>query len=152
LHSRGRVANASKEGGFDQTLRDTLAEYHRVRYTNYGKPLPYDEAAAAGLVEEAFVLPTGASIRNDIRVQFQVVFGDDPTDDELEHWEKFIKGRRANCIGQELRFCRGCDGGNRRVRRGVRLLPPGDLLERDEQENTELRDSLAAVSQAVAAM
>lgn len=54
------------------------------------KPLPY-EAAAAGLVEEAFVLPTGASIRNDIRAQFQVVFGDDPTDDELEHWEKFIK-------------------------------------------------------------
>lgn len=116
------------------------------------KPLPY-EAAAAGLVEEAFVLPTGASIRNDIRAQFQVVFGDDPTDDELEHWEKFIK-RSARKLHRTKGFdsAAAAMGATDEFVEEFVYSPQATYFERDEQENTELRDSLAAVSQAVAAM
>jgi hypothetical protein len=144
--------DVAKEGGFDQVLRDQLAEYHRVRYVNYGKPLPYDQAADLGLAEDV-VLPDKSSVHNAVRSHFQRVFGDEPTDEELDEWSGFVmkqarrlqrrKGYTADyaAMAAEERFIERFE-----------TDPQVQYVMEQEEENTELSDSLTAISQAIDAL
>lgn len=76
--------DVSTKGPFDQSLRSNLDLYFRNKYF-YGKVMPID-SSQGGRIRPVDVMDP-VEIRQDVRAAYQTVFGDDPSDAELEVWE-----------------------------------------------------------------
>lgn len=85
---RGRLNKLGYEipekGDGDEGLRTALDTYFRRKYF-YGKETKLD--AASGGRQRAEDVMDPVEIRQDVRAAYQTVFGDDPSDAELEVWE-----------------------------------------------------------------
>ena len=143
----GEQFSIGPKGGFDQNLLMALSEFHKARYLNFGKPVPLttmgEERARLG---EIISKP---EIRNEVRAWFREGFGDDPSDAELE-WA--VKGmqrifRKQQKKGVEPERAAGIAGA--RMQEKFFENPQVKYLRDSDEENTEARDSLIQIGQAM---
>jgi hypothetical protein len=95
---------------------------------------------------------TGDEIKQEVRAMYQTVFNDDPDDDEVKYRSKLLRKHA-------LRLARkGFEGED--VESGASARAEEKLMEQpfvtkhieEEEENTELRDGLVSMAQAISAL
>ena len=142
----------TEQGGFDQTFVTALTEYHTTRYMNGGKPLPVDQSAGLSRSDFGGALDP-AVLKGEVRAWFQEAYDDDPTDDEASFWaDKLAKTAKRIARKQGLDPSAATVVAQARTQEKFRDDPEVKEFARqaeDEEENTELRDSLLSVAQIV---
>lgn len=135
----------AKATGFDAQFLEAIKAYHAQRYLNFGQPLAWDTTAGAESEEPEVVLPDAAEIRNDVRAQFNRVFGEDPSDAELEDWTRFI--RRTSAKLQRTKDYTPEYAAAAAEERAIEQLeqsPQGQFVRESVEENTDLHDALVS--------
>jgi len=146
----------AKTKGIDQAFLEGLRQYHLDRYRNFGKPIPRDlSGAGPGGVGGDFALTARdfqAQIRNDVREQFRRVFGNDPSAAELEEWTRFVtrtalrlqrRYERRGASPEQALSLASTEAEERFIAR-LEGSPEATFLRESADENTSLRDALAA--------
>ncbi|HWO71222.1 MAG TPA: hypothetical protein VNP94_10785 [Actinomycetota bacterium] len=149
------TAEEAKGTEVDQAFLDGLRAYHIARYANFGRAIPLDASAAAGGGAPSLTArDLQAQIRGAVREQFRRVFGNDPSDAELEEWTRFVT--RTSLQVQRRLMRRGvsedralsvatAEAEERFVER-LETSPEATFLRESVEENTRLRDALAAAA------
>lgn len=145
-----------KVDGIDQAFLTGLQNFHYRRYLNFGKAVPTDLAgiAGAGAVPE-FALTAKdfqTQIQADVREQFRRVFGNDPSDAELNEWSRFVtqsavKAQKAferKGASPESALSLASTEAEERMIARLEGSPESQFLQDSFAENTRLRDALAS--------
>lgn len=141
--------DVAKSGAWDSTLNAATQDYYKNKYLNGGNVLPLAPGAPGAKPERppAFDLhQMNATIQNQVVQQFQSVYGQDPTDEELKSWTN-----RIIQIGMSLQ--RGGDAtrmtpdaalseAEARAARSIVHSPEGEAAIAHADENTTLHDAL----------
>ncbi|HXF73154.1 MAG TPA: hypothetical protein VNO79_11150 [Actinomycetota bacterium] len=146
----------AKTKGIDQAFLEGLQQYHIDRYRNFGKPVPRDLSGQAGGAGD-FALTARdfqAQIRGDVREQFRRVFGNDPSDAELEEWTRFVtqtalrlqKRFERRGASPEAALSLAATEAEERFIERLETSPEATFLRESTEENTRLRDALAAAA------
>lgn len=146
---------AKKVASNDPAFLGALASYHANRYV-YGKPVNGELTGAGAAGDKPPLVDfeeMQAQTRNFVREQYRRVYGEDPTDGEVEAFSDAIT-RQAMTLQkrfrrQEMPGFSGMAATEAEERFVERLegSPEATFLRESDEENTRLRDSL---SQAVA--
>lgn len=144
----------AKTKGIDQAFLDALRAYHINRYRNFGRAVPQDLSVSGALGgEQEFDLTARdfqAQIRGDVREQFRRVFGNDPSDAELEAWTRFVthtalrlqkRYERRGASPQTALSLAATEAEERFIER-LETSPEATFLRESAEENTRLRDAL----------
>lgn len=137
----------SDSGPIDQVFLTTLQAYHRDRYLNGGKAVPLDASRAGKTGEDRIFDP--AQLRNAIRQKFRVDWGDDPSEAELESWEKFTRTWARKMVQQGYSPEQAGMAAEERFIEKFESDPKLQFFQEAEEEKTELRDSLLGVLQSI---
>ncbi len=147
----------AKTKGIDQAFLGALQDYHLDRYRNFGKPVPRDLSGQLGGTGSDFALTARdfqAQIRGDVREQFRRVFGTDPSDAELEDWTRFVtqtalrlqkRYQRRGASPEQALSLAATEAEERFIER-FEASPEVQFLRESAEENTRLRDALAAAA------
>lgn len=153
LHYLPKDAGKGKAKGWDEMLRQAISNYYQAKYLNGGivQPLP-PGGGQADQIENLHA--ARATIAQDVRQQFQSVFGQDPSSDELASWTRW-----AISLGNKLQRQTSISGAGAasaepvaRATERMQQSGAGQFQERRLQENTSLHDSIIAAVQATQAV
>ena len=133
-----------KKGGWDDNFVGALMEFHYTRYQNGGTAIPKtSEGGAASASDLMPMRNIRGQIANDVRDQFVRVFGDLPSQGELEEWVNFVirtvmrLQRKAGLSAPEA-----AAEAEARMFERLSTGPAATLLNEAEEENTALHDSI----------
>jgi hypothetical protein len=155
LHEYGYLAKEqTKSDSVDTTFLAALQAYHQARYLNGGKAIASDVAGlidGTGGTKPPLVnfRETRAQFENDVREQYQRIFGQEPSDGELQTWTDFVirKGmelqKKFRNQGQGSPAGMGATEAEERMIQALETSPQAQFLQDSEEENTALRDSLS---------
>lgn len=157
----GYLPKEAKKGGADATFMNALALYHNNRYINGGKPIAVDASASAGGADRPKLVNLEdfqAQIRNDVREQYQRVYGIRPTDGEVQQWSDYIIRQGMDL---QRKFRRKYDSpmtdtaateAEERFIEKIESTPQAQFLRESEEENTRLRDTFERMAQVTASL
>lgn len=163
LHEMGYMTeDEAKVKGVDATFLDRMQAYHEARYRNGGKPIAGD-LASAGPGSSAAPKPVdlndfSAQIRNDVRDQYERIYGVRPSDGEVQLWSDYII---RHGMQLQRKFRRKYDSpmtdtaASEAEERFVEKLensPQAQFLRESEEENTQLRDTFERMAQVTASL
>jgi hypothetical protein len=148
--------DVDKKGAFTLGFRTALDSYYRNKYF-YGAELPLGEMGAKAQDGANRIKPMEAydpvEARNDIRETYITTFGDEPSDAEMEKWERVMHRQVAKALkrnpqnpahaqlrAKEVFFDRFLEDTEAEF-----ALESADRAE----ENTQLRDSFISMSQLI---
>jgi hypothetical protein len=138
-----------KSGPWDSTLNAATQDYYKNKYLNGGNVLPLAPGAPGAKPERppAFDLhQMTASIQNQVQQQFQSIYGQDPTDEELKSWTNRIIqiGMGLQHGGDATRMSpdAALSEAEARAARSIVNSPTGAAAIQHAQENTTLHDAL----------
>lgn len=135
-----------ENGDGDEGLRNALDLYFRRKYF-YGKETKLD--AASGGRQRAEDVMDPVEIRQDVRAAYQTVFGDDPSDAEIEVWEDSYR-RTLNKILSRGRAPEQAITATKEKFATKFTQDPGVKKYNElETENTELADSFNVLFQSL---
>jgi hypothetical protein len=147
----------AKNGGWDYALQQATQKFYSQKYLNGGQVVPYNVKGAAGS-------GTGGSppldlhqlvgtIQADVQRQYQSVFGQDPTPDEMKSWTQFVinTGMKLQQGGQrdQLSPDAALNEAEARAARQITTSPEGSTYIQNAQENTTLHNGLVSAISAV---
>lgn len=155
LHQFGYLsADEAKVKGVDTRFLDALSAYHAARYANGGKAIAGDLNAygATGGVQAGNKIvqleDVSASIRADVRDQYRVVFGTDPSDGDVNAWTAYII-KKGEDLQRTFRDKYGTPSPDKAQSEATALMtekiqqsPQGQFVGDSLEENTRLRDAL----------
>jgi hypothetical protein len=162
LHEWGYLAeDETKSGSADLNFREALARYHGARYVNGGTPVVEDATMAAGgstAPKPVNLRDFSAQIRNDVRDQYETVYGVAPSDGEVELWSDYIIRQ-----GMQLqrKFRRKYDDpmtsmasveAEEMFAEKIETSPKAEFLHEAEEENTRLRETFDRMAQVTASL
>jgi len=130
-----------KGSGWDVAFEEALRGYYEQKYLHGGEAVSYGIPQTQ--TDMLRIKDFSAQIRNDVRSQFVQVFGELPTDDELQYWTDFVVR-----TGMKLQRKKGMTGpeasaeAEHRMYEQVSYSPQAMLINQSVEENTELRDAL----------
>ena len=140
----GYLGKDAKKGAYDVQLQMALQKYHTIKYQNGGKELALEgtKAAEAGVTPFNFEQIQG-QIRNDIRGQWQRIYGEDPTETELQEMQDFVinTSHKLYQRGQLAPSQAAAEAEERFVER-LEQSPEAQFVIQNQEENTQLRDSI----------
>lgn len=136
-----------EEGGMAQDLIQGLQAFHQDRYVNHGKVLPVRPGEATGDVRVKDIMVGPAQRRNRIRAVFQQMWGDDPTDAEVERWDGFLMDEARSMLRSGHPVDDIANEAGARVEEALHDDPQAKFFRESEEENTELRDQLLGTFQ-----
>ena len=154
LHEFGYLTKEqAKVKGIDQAFLDALRSYHVARYRNFGRAVPVDLAEPGAGAASDFALTARdfqAQIRGDVREQFRRVFGNDPSEAELEEWSRFVtqtalrlqKRFERRGASPETALSLAATEAEERFIGRLEGSPEAEFLRGSVEENTRLRDAL----------
>lgn len=151
LHGYGYLSKDEvKATSVDARFLAQLQQYHLDRYTNFGKAIPTDLAGMAAADKPPLVNfeDFQAQTRNDVREEYRRVFGEDPTDGEVEVFSSMIirKGmelqRKYRRKGYSNYSGLAATEAEERFIERLEQSPEAVFLNESEEENTRLRDAL----------
>jgi len=139
----GYLDEAAKKGAYDVGFQNAMRTYFTIKYQNGGRELALEGRAALEQVAPFNFHQIQGQIRNDVRTQYQRIFGDDPTPTELDEWEDFIisQAHRLYRRGQLAPGEATVEAEERFVER-LEQSPEAQFVTENLEENTGLRDSL----------
>ena len=158
LYEYGYLSEEQSKGtGVDQVFLTGLQQYHYSRYQNFGRAIPYDLSLTRGGVGEITVTAKDFQnqIRNDVKAQFLRIFGEEPSDAELESWTRFVTQKsidlqrffvRRRDVSPETALSYSSSEAEEAMVSRLESSPTAEYAEDRYQENTSLRD---AITQAV---
>lgn len=139
----------AEEGPVDQLLQASLADFFAARYIN-GKDIPL-EVRKMEDIDRAF---DPAPLRNNARALYQTLFSDNPTDDELQKMEQFVKREAVEMLkkGKTEDPNQAIALSQERYIDKVQSSPEAELfgeMEEQEEMSTKLRDSLISTARLI---
>lgn len=154
LFKMGYLSSKKGGGGWDYQLIGATQKYYQLYYANGGQPLAYSAAGPGGTTSG----PTGSppldlhelhgSIQSQVQQQYQSVFGQDPTNDELKSWTQFIinTGMQLQQGGakHQLSPDAALQEAEARAAKQITNSPEASTWTRNQQENTQLHDALTS--------
>lgn len=143
-----------KVKGIDQAFLDAIQAYHVNRYRNFGTSVPTDLAAIGQIGGQRFRLTAEdfqAQIRGDVREQFRRVFGNEPSEAELDEWSRFVTQQaiRLQKVFEQkgatpsTALSLAATEAEERLIEELETSPEASFLRESVEENTRLRDALA---------
>ena len=130
----------SKSGGFDQTFIGALQDFHRARYLNRGRPIPY--TARTEDDEQLFTKP---EVHNFWREVFRQKFGDDPTPGEIRDFTKASIQFGRQFLKKGFSPEAAATAAEEKSIEMFENDPKVRFLTRSAEENTRVADGLRAV-------
>jgi hypothetical protein len=134
----------AEKGGWDKELIDSLSEFHRNRYLNFGEALPLQAEEAQ---ERARQLIDPATLDLRIVQQYQALYGDDPNDTELKSWRQMVFQEMNERLGKGADPELALSGAEAAQELAFRRDPQNKYFAESQEENTELRDQLLGTFQ-----
>lgn len=147
---------AAKSGEVTLEFRDALKNFHYARYINGGTPIQGSFAAggvdAVDKPKPVDLEEFDSQIRNDVRDQYERIFGYRPGDGEVKLWSDYIikqgmRMQRRN-IGKydtPMTESAAAEAEEQFIER-LERTPEARLLRDSEEENTRLRDTLTRMA------
>jgi hypothetical protein len=143
--------NVTRKGGWDTPLLDATRVYYAVKYFNGGHAVPLGPAGGATGGDQTPALDLHqlhASIQSQVQQQYQSVFGEDPTADELRSWTRFVinTGMQLQKGGprQSLTPSAALGEAEARAARQITTSPESQAAIEHNDENTSLHDALVS--------
>lgn len=141
----------TKKGGWDQPLIDATRTYYNAKYLNGNRAVAAGQpggGSAATSTPPFDLHQLHASIQSQVQQQYQSVFGEDPSADELRSWTRFIintgmslqKGGARTSLSPSAALSEA----EARAARQVTNSPEGSAMLDHQRENTTLHDSLVS--------
>lgn len=164
---KSQVAELIKFGYLDKQFKNVktmsievmtaLKNFHTARYAlGNGKPIAQGAAAAGGgtggLAPEENLRNIRAGLTQEVRNQYQRVFGDDPKPAELKEWTEFVI-RAGNTLqkAKGLPTATAASEAVAQVAERMEKLPSAkwdDQIAQEQEENTQMRDGLTTAAAA----
>lgn len=140
------------KGDFDLTFKNALRDYHYNRYANGGTPIKLDQAGGITKRDFGGALDP-AVLGGEVEAWFEEAYGDRPSEDEKKFWtDKLAQTAKRIARQQGLEPGAAVAVSHARTQEAFREDPEVQEFarqEEEEEENTELRDSLLSVAQIV---
>lgn len=138
-------------------FRTALKTFHYNRYVNGGTPLRTGEAGAGAAGPEApkpiDLEEFSSQIRNDVREQYERIYGVRPGDGETELWSQYIirqgmamQRRNIKKYDTPMTDTAASEAEEKFIEK-LEHTPEAKLLRSSEEENTRLRDTLTRMAQ-----
>lgn len=153
----------TKVKGVDTVFKDALQKYHDARYQNGGKPIAGDLTAANAEARANRPKPINledfsSQIRNDVREQYERIYGVRPTDGETELWSSYIikqgmsmQRRNIGKYDSPMTESAATEAEEKFIEK-LEKTPGARFLRESEEENTELRDTFERMAQVTSSL
>lgn len=156
------TAEEAKVKGVDTVFLDRMQAYHNARYLNGGKPVAGDLAATAASAAEkpkpVDLNDFASQIRNDVREQYERIYGVRPTDGETELWSSYIikqgmqmQRRNIGKYDSPMTESAATEAEEQFIEK-LEKTPGARFLRESEEENTELRDTFERMAQVTSSL
>ena len=149
--TKDQAKSAEVTTGFIGALR----LYHQNRYLNGGEPIANDDPASAGpeRPKPVDLEDFSAQIRNDVREQYERIYGQQAGDGEVEMWSNYIIRQGMQMQRRNIRKYDTADTSGAAAEAEERFIeklehtPQARLLRESEEENTQMRDTFTRMAQ-----
>lgn len=146
---------AAKSTDITAEFRDALKNFHYARYINGGSPIGGSFTGADTAAERPKPVDLrefDSQIRNDVRDQYERIFGYRPGDGETEMWSDFVikKGmemqrRNIGKYDSPMTESAATEAEEQLIEK-LERTPQARLLRDSDEENTRLRDTLTRMA------